>query len=113
MPLVFRSSIFIFSAAGFMAISASTESPGVYTSVDENCIWKPLTPGSVPAGARISAGKSGKVAKIVAEQRRGVGELAAGDLHAVAGIAAKRMTARSITSRLRLGSSSIVAIVSG
>ena len=26
-------------------------------------IWKPETPGSEPAGARISAGKSGKVAR--------------------------------------------------
>src|SRR3954470_18180890 len=30
-------------------------------SVDENEIWKPLTPGREPAGARISAGKSGSV----------------------------------------------------
>src|SRR5215210_3479462 len=30
-------------------------------SADEKLIWKPLTPGSDPAGARISAGKSGSV----------------------------------------------------
>src|ERR1043165_5926186 len=30
-------------------------------SVDEKWTWKPLTPASVPAGARISAGKSGNV----------------------------------------------------
>src|SRR5688500_963322 len=30
-------------------------------SLDENWIWYPLTPASVPAGARISAGKSGSV----------------------------------------------------
>ena len=38
-------------------------SPGVKTSRDEKLTWNPLTPGSVPAGARISAGKSGKVAR--------------------------------------------------
>src|SRR5580692_130037 len=63
MPLGFRSAIFIFSAAGFMATRTSTLSPGVYTSFDEKWTWNPLTPGSVPAGARISAGKSGKVAR--------------------------------------------------
>ncbi len=63
MPLGFRSAIFIFSAAGFMAMRASTLSPGVYTSLDEKCTWNPLTPGKVPAGARISAGKSGSVAR--------------------------------------------------
>src|SRR5213596_3478932 len=30
-------------------------------SVDEKWIWNPETPASVPAGARISAGKSGSV----------------------------------------------------
>ena len=30
-------------------------------SVDEKLIWNPDTPGSEPAGARISAGKSGSV----------------------------------------------------
>src|SRR6185437_4572594 len=45
MPLCFRSRIFVFSAAGFMATSTSTESPGVNTSPEENCIWNPLTPG--------------------------------------------------------------------
>src|SRR5215210_3613920 len=30
-------------------------------SADEKLIWNPLTPGSDPAGARISAGKSGNV----------------------------------------------------
>ena len=30
-------------------------------SDDEKLIWKPDTPGSEPAGARISAGKSGRV----------------------------------------------------
>ena len=72
-----------------MAISTSTLSPGVYTSLDEKWTWNPLTPGSVPAGARISAGKSGKRGQVVAVERDGIGELAAGDLHAVAGVAAE------------------------
>src|SRR5262249_7539195 len=36
--------------------------PGVKTSLEENVSWNALTPASVPAGARISAGKSGSVA---------------------------------------------------
>ena len=62
-PFVFRSAMLVASAAGFMATRTSTTSPGVKTSRDEKLTWKPLTPGSVPAGARISAGKSGKVAR--------------------------------------------------
>ena len=53
--------MFVLSAAGFMATSTSGSSPGVWMSVLLNEIWKPLTPGSEPAGARISAGKSGSV----------------------------------------------------
>src|SRR5438067_13406442 len=48
-------------AAGFIATRASTLSPGVKISVEEKWIWKPETPARVPAGARISAGKSGRV----------------------------------------------------
>ena len=33
------------------------------TDSDANWIWNPDTPASVPAGARISAGKSGRVAR--------------------------------------------------
>ena len=50
------------SAAGFIATSTSGASPAVKISLDENCSWKPETPARLPAGARISAGKSGKVA---------------------------------------------------
>ena len=56
-----RSPRFVLSAAGFMATRTSGSSPGVWMSFDEKLIWKPLTPGSEPAGARISAGKSGSV----------------------------------------------------
>ena len=62
-PPAFRSATLVLSAAGFMATRTSTASPGVNTSLEEKLTWKPLTPGRVPAGARISAGKSGKVAR--------------------------------------------------
>ena len=44
-----------------MATSTFGASPGVRMSWSEKWIWKPETPGSDPAGARISAGKSGSV----------------------------------------------------
>ncbi len=50
-------------AAGFMATSTLGESPGVEMSWSEMWTWKAETPARVPAGARISAGKSGKVAR--------------------------------------------------
>ena len=56
-------------------------------SAVEKLIWKPDTPGSEPAGARISAGKSGQRADVVAEDGGRPGELGPGELHAVAGIA--------------------------
>src|SRR5262249_22206375 len=56
-----RSLRFVFSAAGFIATSTSGWSPGVRMSWSAKWIWKPDTPGSEPAGARISAGKSGSV----------------------------------------------------
>jgi len=56
-----RSFRFAFSAAGFIATSTSGASPGVRMSWSAKCSWKLLTPGSVPAGARISAGKFGSV----------------------------------------------------
>src|SRR6266542_3463748 len=54
---------FVFSAAGFMATRTFGRSPGVVISRDAKWIWNADTPASVPAGARISAGKSGRVAK--------------------------------------------------
>ena len=47
---------FALSAAGFIATSTSGSSPGVRTWCEENWIWKPETPATVPEGARISAG---------------------------------------------------------
>src|SRR5579875_1668161 len=50
-------------AAGFIATRTLGASPGVRMSWSEMWTWKADTPASVPAGARISAGKSGKVAR--------------------------------------------------
>src|SRR4051812_16742050 len=44
-----------------MATRTSGASPGVMMSWSAKCSWKELTPGSVPVGARISAGKLGSV----------------------------------------------------
>ena len=54
---------FTLSAAGFIATSTSGASPAVVISCEPKLIWKAETPNSVPCGARISAGKSGKVAR--------------------------------------------------
>ena len=51
------------SAAGFIATRTSAWSPGVVMSEEPNWIWNAETPWTVPAGARISAGKSGRVAR--------------------------------------------------
>ena len=53
----------VFSAAGFIATSTSGASPAVSIAVDPKLIWNAETPNSVPCGARISAGKSGNVAR--------------------------------------------------
>ncbi|MCO4698620.1 hypothetical protein LRR80_04703 [Streptomyces sp. RO-S4] len=53
--------MFAFSAAGFIATSTFGASPGVRMSWSAKCSWNDDTPGSVPAGARISAGKFGSV----------------------------------------------------
>lgn len=55
------SAMFAFSAAGFIATSTFGASPGVRMSWSAKCNWNDETPGSVPAGARISAGKFGSV----------------------------------------------------
>src|SRR3954471_22906173 len=48
-------------AAGFIATSTSGASPGVRMSWSAKWTWNDETPGSVPWGARISAGKLGSV----------------------------------------------------
>ena len=54
---------FALSAAGFIATSTLGVSPGVEISWSEMCTWNDDTPAIVPAGARISAGKLGSVAR--------------------------------------------------
>ena len=54
---------FALSAAGFIATSTFGLSPGVRMSREAKWIWNAETPASVPAGARISAGKFGSVAR--------------------------------------------------
>ena len=53
----------LFRAAGFIATSTFGASPGVRMSREAKWIWNAETPASVPAGARISAGKFGSVAR--------------------------------------------------
>ncbi len=55
------SPMFAFSAAGFIATRTFGASPGVRMSWSAKCSWNDETPGRVPAGARISAGKFGSV----------------------------------------------------
>ena len=75
-----------FSAAGFIATSTSGRSPGVRMSWSAKCSWNDETPGSVPAGARISAGKFGSVERSLPKAAVSGGEPVAGELHAVAGV---------------------------
>jgi hypothetical protein len=51
------------SAAGFIATSTSKSSPDVMIRLAPKLIWNDETPNVVPTGARISAGKSGNVAR--------------------------------------------------
>jgi hypothetical protein len=62
-PPGFKSPTLVFKAAGFMATSTSGASPAVSIDDDPKLIWNAETPNNVPCGARISAGKSGNVAK--------------------------------------------------
>ncbi len=75
------------SAAGFIATSTLGASPGVVMSWSEMWTWNADTPAIVPAGARISAGKFGKVARSLPNTALDAGEAVAGELHAVAGVA--------------------------
>src|SRR5690349_17516327 len=64
-PPLGRSPRLAFRAAGFMATSTVGASPGVTTEWSAKCSWNADTPGRVPAGARISAGKSGRVDRLL------------------------------------------------
>src|SRR5262249_44150397 len=87
MPPDSRSLRLVFKAAGFMATSVLRRSPGVWMSRLLKWTWKPETPARVPAGARVSAGETGKGGGSVATMGGGVGELRPCQLHAVAGVA--------------------------
>ena len=75
------------SAAGFIATSTCGASPGVVMSWSEMWIWNAETPASVPAGARISAGNSGSVARSLPNSALDAREPVARQLHAVAAVA--------------------------
>ena len=82
-----RSPMFVLSAAGFIATRTSGWSPGVWMSVELKLIWKPA---DARQRARRGADLGREVrqrADVVAEDRGRPGELGAGELHAVAGIA--------------------------
>src|SRR5664280_2733097 len=65
MPPRGRSPMLAFRAAGFIATSTVGASPGVTIEWSAKCTWNADTPGIVPAGARISAGKSGSVDRLL------------------------------------------------
>jgi hypothetical protein len=83
-----KSSTLARSAAGLNATSTSGWSAGVRTSLAEKWIWKPETPASVPAG-RGSRRGSRAASQVVARERRGFGELGAGELDAITRVATK------------------------
>ena len=82
-------------AAGFMATSTLGESPGVEMSWSEMWTWKADTPARVPAGARISAGKSGKVARSFPSRAEVVVKRSPASCMPSPESPAKRMTTRS------------------
>ena len=101
-----------FSAAGFIATSTSTASPAVSTSAAPKRIWNAETPKVVPAGARISAGKSGNVARSL--PARAVSTVNCEPVTCMPSpeSPAKRITTDSTGSRGRLGRGGVdVAIV--
>ena len=75
------------SAAGFIATRTLGASPAVRMSWSEMWTWNAETPARVPAGARISAGKSGIVAVSLPNRELTRREPGSGELHAVAGVA--------------------------
>ena len=77
----------VISAAGFMATSTLGWSPGVRMSREAKWIWKAETPCGVPAGARISAGKSGSVARSLPTTAVASVKRLPVELHAVARVA--------------------------
>ena len=79
--------MFARSAAGLNATSTSGWSAGRADVVAEKWIWKPETPGERAGGRADLGGEVGQRGEVVARERRRLGELGAGELHAVAGVA--------------------------
>ena len=87
MPPRSSSGRFTFSAAGFIATRALGRPPGVRMSREAKWIWNADTPARVPAGARISAGKSGSVTRSLPIRAVAAAKRLPGELYAVARIA--------------------------
>ena len=93
-----RSSRLARSAAGFSATSTSGWSAGVRMSSEAKWTWKPETPGQRAGRCADLGGEVREGREVVAEEGGGLGELGAGELHAVAGVAgeADRRPARAL-----------------
>ena len=83
-------------AAGFIATRTLGESPGVEMVWSEMWTWNADTPARVPAGARISAGKSGNVARSLPSRADDVVNRSPASCIPSPESPANRMTTRSI-----------------
>ena len=101
---------FAFSAAGFIATSTFGESPGVEISWSEMCTWNDDTPAIVPAGARISAGKLGSVARSLPNTADSSVKRSPTSCMPSPESPAKRITTRSSVSARRIGLASRVTV---
>ena len=100
-PPISRRSSSLRSAAGFIATSTVGASPGVVTVSLATCTWKAETPCRVPAGALISAGKSGRVAKSLPNRALALVKRSPVSCMPSPESPAKRMTSRSRSSTVR------------
>ena len=101
---------FALSAAGFIATSTLGESPGVEISWSEMCTWNDDTPAIVPAGARISAGKFGSVARSLPNTAESSVNRSPTSCMPSPESPAKRITTRSSVSARRIGLASTVTV---
>ena len=99
MPPRSSSGRFIFSAAGFIATRALGRPPGVRMSREAKWIWNAETPARVPAGARISAGKSGSVTRSLPIRAVAAAKRLPASCMPSPESPAKRTTTRSFSSR--------------
>ena len=95
--------MFALSAAGFIATRTFGMSPGVRISWSEMCTWNEDTPAMVPAGARISAGKFGIVARSLPKAALTSVKRSPASCMPSPESPAKRMTTSSIASGFKLG----------